>query len=316
VIDITVVVPTFRRPRLLRRCLESLAIQEVDQARVEIIVVDDGSGDETAQVLAEARQRTPPLRPFTHSRNLGPAAARNRAVAEARGDVILFLDDDVVATPKLVATHLQIHRSSGDDALGVLGLMRWDPGLRVTPFMRWLDRSGLQFGFDTWIREGAIDPPYAAFYTCNLSMRRRLVADAGGFDERFPYPAYEDMELAWRLAKTGFHLEHRPSALAYHARPIDLGSFAARMTKVGESAVLLKAVQPEIVIDEPDLGPAVRRRERFALRIAAPLARFLGAPRTLERHYRAEIAAAYAAGRERGAERVTALGFAGPRTSP
>ena len=304
---ISVVVPTYRRPDLLRRCLASLAAQDLDAAAFEVIVVDDGSGDATARVLGEARQRMPNLRALAQPVNRGPAAARNRAVGESRNDVVLFLDDDVVATPSLVGAHAGLHRDAGDPALGILGLMRWHPDLRVTPFMRWLDRSGLQFGYETWIRPGSIEPPYAAFYTCNLSMPRRIFDAAGGFDERFPYPAYEDMELAWRLAQHGFHLEHRPEALAFHARAIDLKTFAARMGKVAESAVVLRSVQPGFAVEEPPVGAwARRRRERLLLRLRAPLDRLSGRAGTLEELYRAEIAAGYLEGLRRGRERLGA----------
>jgi GT2 family glycosyltransferase len=167
--------------------------------------------------------------------------------------------------------------------------------------MRWVDRSGLQFGYETWIREGPIDPAYGAFYACNLSASRAMIQEAGGFDERFPYPAYEDMELAWRMTERGFRLHHSPRALAYHARPIDLPTFRDRVAKVGESAVLLRAVQPEFPLDErvPEawLQPPLRR---LWLRVTAPIARLAGRYPRLERMYRAEISAAYLEGRRRG----------------
>jgi len=298
-IELSVVVPTYRRPALLERCLTSLWVQTLDADRYEVIAVDDGSGDETADVLREAA-RTSNVRPIIQPENRGPAAARNRGVAEARGALICFIDDDVVAAPDLLAQHLRFHAQAGDERLGVLGRIHWEPHLRVTSFMRWLDRSGLQFGYDTWLREGAVDPPYAAFYTANLSMSRQLLLDAGGFDERFPYPAYEDMELAYRLAERGFRLDYRPAAVGFHARAIDLRTFCQRMTHVAEAAALLRAVQPDFPIDEePVQCGAVRRRDRLALGLQSVVARPLGRDRVLDRHYRAKIAAAYQAGQAR-----------------
>jgi GT2 family glycosyltransferase len=298
-IELSVVVPTYRRPALLERCLTSLWVQTLDADRYEVVAVDDGSGDQTADVLREAA-RTSNVRPIIQPENRGPAAARNRGVAEARGDLICFIDDDVVAAPDLLAQHLRFHAQARDERLGVLGRIHWEPHLRVTSFMRWLDRSGLQFGYDTWLREGAVDPPYAAFYTANLSMSRQLLLDAGGFDERFPYPAYEDMELAYRLAERGFRLDYRPAAVGFHARAIDLRTFCQRMTHVAEAAALLRAVQPDFPIDEePVQCGAVRRRDRLALGLQSVVARPLGRDRVLDRHYRAKIAAAYQAGQAR-----------------
>ena len=291
--DLTVVIPTYRRPDLLRRCLASLGEQTVPAATFEVVVVDDGSGDDTAQVLATFGDR---VRSFTQERNAGPAAARNRGIAEARADLILFLDDDIAAAPDLLSTHLALHAAAADPALGVLGRVDWAADLTVTPFMAWLDRSGLQFGYDTWLREGPVVPPYAAFYTANLSMHRALLTEAGGFDERFPYAAFEDMELAFRLADRGFRLDYRPAARGFHTRAMDLDGFCARMARVGESAELLRRAAPAFPLDDSDL-----RRRRVG--VLQRLRRRLAARRddsARSEYYWAEVAAAYARGARRG----------------
>lgn len=298
---LSVIIPTYRRPEFLRRCLDSLAVQDAPPEDYEIVVVDDGSPDPTSAALREVAERLPSLRWYRLEKNSGPAAARNLAIAEARGPLLLLMDDDVVATKNLISTHLRLHDEAGDPTLGILGLVEWAPHLTVTPFMRWVDRSGLQFAYDTWIREGPIVPPFSAFYACNLSLPRKLIVDAGGFDERFPYPAYEDMELAWRLTKRGFAMVHRREALAYHARAIDLPTFRARMVRVAESAVLLRALQPEFPLDEG--GPQVWSRAGaggFSARLLAGLARLTNNATLLDRHFRAEIAAAYLEGTARG----------------
>ncbi len=303
--EISVVVPTYRRPDLLERCLGSLAAQDLPADRHEVIVVDDGSADRTTDVLGTWSRGLPQLRALTQSENRGPAAARNRAWREARAPVVLFLDDDIVVPPALVRTHVELHRSADDPHLGILGRVDWAPELAVTRFMHWLDRSGLQFAYDTWLRPGPVDPPYAAFYTANLSMRRSLLEASGGFDERFPFPAYEDIELAWRLARHGFRMEYRPEAQAYHSRPIDLPTFRRRMAMVAESAELIAAVQPDFPVDHgfAERGGTGARR-LWLLRARFPLAVLTGDDDTVARRYAAEIAAAYRSGRERGQARV------------
>lgn len=296
---ISVVVPTYRRPDLLRRCLAALAGQTVPPEQVEVVVVDDGSGDATTQVLADASRRMPNLVAVRQPTNRGPAAARNRGVRIARAPLVLFFDDDVVAEPGTVATHLELHAAMSDRSTGILGRVEWHPDLRVTPFMRWLDASGLQFAFDTWLRPGPVEPPYAAFYTANLSLSRDLLDEVGGFDERFPHAAYEDMELAWRLADAGFSMRYHPEARVFHARAIDLETFRSRMRKVGESAELLRALQPDFPVDDAQIrGERTRRREQWLLRAVARVAGLLRRDDLLARHYRAEVAAAYAAGRQ------------------
>lgn len=290
---LSVVIPTYRRPALLRRCLTALDGQTVPREQFEVVVVDDGSRDQTADVLAAFEDR---VRAFVQPQNAGPAAARNTGIRAAYGEIVLFLDDDVAAAPDLLATHLELHRAAGDPLLGVLGRVDWDPALSVTPFMHWLDRSGLQFGYDTWLVEGPVEPPYAAFYTANVSVPRALLLDSGGFDERFPYAAFEDMELAFRLADRGFHLDYRPSARAFHIRAMDLRGFARRMQRVGESAELMRRAAPEFPLDDAQLqdknvSVAELTRRRLAV--------LRGRERALAAYYWAVIGRAYCRGRDR-----------------
>ena len=286
---LSVVLPTYRRPELLERCLSSLATSDLDS--FEVVAVDDGSGDRTPEVLRSYETRLP-LVPVVQPANGGPASARNTALQRAQSELVLFLDDDVVAPAGLLRQHVERHEAAQDPQLAVLGRVEWHPSLEVTPFMRWLDASGLQFGYDTWLREGPVDPPYAAFYTANLSMHRETVLAAGGFDERFPYPAYEDMELAYRLTDRGLRMEHAPELLAWHARPIDLATFRRRMEMVARSAAMLRAASPGFPLDDRALlGRDVRRRERWRLAVRAALLR-----RDADRaaHYWAQIGHAYA----------------------
>jgi glycosyltransferase involved in cell wall biosynthesis len=299
--DLSVVIPTYRRPELLARCLDSLQRQDVDPARFEVVVVDDGSGDATTGLLAAAANGGTVVA-LTQPRNAGPAAARNRGIHTATGELVLFLDDDVVAAPDLLSVHLAIHSQRADPLLGVLGRVDWDPSLTITSFMHWLDTSGLQFAYDTWLREGPVEPPYAAFYTANLSMRRELLVAENGFDERFPYPAFEDIELAFRLTGRGFHLDYQPSARGFHTRAMDLHGFAGRMHKVGESAELIRRAAPEFPLDDEQLAQQdVSTAELFrrALRAAA------GGKRGRAAYYWAVVGRAYARGREHAARSTT-----------
>ena len=292
-VEMSVVIPTYRRPTLLRRCLEALAEQDLPAEQFEVVVVDDGSADATAEVLAQVSGNVVPL---TQPANAGPAAARNRGIRTATGRLVLFLDDDVVAAPDLLSTHLALHSSAVDPLLGILGRVDWHPSIEPTSFMRWLDRSGLQFAYDTWLSEGAVDPPYAAFYTANLSVPRELLLDEGGFDERFPYAAFEDMELAFRLTKRGFHLDYRAQARAFHTRAMALPDFCVRMAKVGESAELMRQAAPEFGLDDAQLrAQDVNRFELLRRRLAG----LRGGDRALAPYYWAAVGRAYARGRRR-----------------
>jgi GT2 family glycosyltransferase len=239
---ISVVIPTYRRPELLAQCLDGLRHQDVPESTFEVIVVDDASGPETTAVVEKAAHATGNVRSLTQPHNRGPAAARNRGVAASSAPLLLFLDDDIVASPSLVGTHVRLH-SGTPDTYGLIGLVEWLPSLKVTHFMRWLDRVPNQFAFHT-MEEGLQDDPAGKFYTCNLSMKRRLFDDVGGFDERFPFAAYEDTELAIRLIAKGFHLDYRKAALAWNSRAVTLDEFCSRMAKVAQSAHVLAEAFP------------------------------------------------------------------------
>jgi hypothetical protein len=99
-------------------------------------------------------------------------------------------------------------------------------------------------------------------------------------------------------------MNYAPSALGYHARAIDLPTFRARMAKVAESAVLLRALQPEFPLDEGGPQAWGRERGRLAQRLIGPLGRLVRSPKHLDRHFRAEIAAGYAEGTLRGRSKL------------
>jgi GT2 family glycosyltransferase len=289
--QLTVVIPTFRRPELLRRCLESLAGQDA-RGSFDIVVVDDASGDDTVRVLEEHATAMPELRFTSLPANRGQAAARNKAVELAAAARVLFVDDDIVASPSLVSTHVRL--LGNDASLGVVGLVEWHPDLPSTPFRRWLDSTQLQFGYHSWMQPGPIEPPENAFYTCNLSMSTQLFRDAGGFDERLR--SLEDIELGHRLGRLGFRLDYRPEALAWHARDIDLDAFCRRQVVVGAAAMQLRQIDTDLTVDVEGMLAAQRGAvARALLSVSRWLPRVAG--RDLRAaYYWSRVARAYARG--------------------
>jgi GT2 family glycosyltransferase len=301
--EISVVVPTYKRPELLAMCLTSLAHQHLDASRFEVVVVDDGSGSETAAVVQAAEIELPSLQHFELASNQGPAAARNAGIAAASAQLVLLLDDDIVASPHLLSSHIAFH-AGRDERLGVVGLVEWLPGLAINPFMKWLDTSDVQFAYAT-MTEGRLEHPWEAFYTCNVSLHRDLVVAAGGFDERFPYPAYEDTELAVRLAKLGFQLEYKPQALAWHAREMTVDGFCDRMRKVGEAAVILTDLQPDFPV-LPPTGPVGETGWRRLVARLLPLAASLARTDSLRaRYYQSRLNVAYQQGVIAGRQKLS-----------
>ncbi|HEY7114296.1 MAG TPA: glycosyltransferase [Thermoanaerobaculia bacterium] len=237
----SVVIPTYERQDTLFRVLDALGAQAAPPP-FEVVVVDDGSRDDTA-----ARLRTHAAKfPFRHfaQENAGPAAARNHGVREAAGRLILFLGDDTVPEPGLLAAHARAHAESGADAVAVLGYTTWPRERRVSPFLHHINEYGLQFGY------GLIDDPervpFNFFYTSNISLPRELLLEVGLFDTTFPYAAWEDIELAYRLTRRGMRILYRPEAIARHHHDISFASFRRRQESSGESAAVFFGKHPEL----------------------------------------------------------------------
>jgi glycosyltransferase involved in cell wall biosynthesis len=227
---LSVVVPTRDRARVLERCLAALA----DQGAGEVVVVDDGSTDDTPKVL-EANGWVRSVRLGGEGRS----AAKNAGVAAATGDLVLFLDDDVIATPRLVARHERHHASHPEEHEALLGHVTWAPELEITRHMRWLERGGPLFAYD--LIDDPDDVPFRMLYTANVSLKRSFLEP---FDTELPI--YEDTELAYRLTRRGLRLRYDPQALGHHLRTETPERTERRMEEVGRAAALLHAKWPEL----------------------------------------------------------------------
>ena len=239
--EISVVIPTHNRLEVLAEVLQALEFQQ-DPPPFEVVVVDDGSTDGTSDWLRN-RHFSIPLRVLTQE-NRGPAAARNTGVAVAAGEWVAFLGDDTVPSPGWISTHRQAHRRRGDDPhLAVIGYTGWHRRMRLNPFLRYINEHGLQFGYA--LIDAPEDVPFNFFYTSNLSLHRDMLL-AEPFDLRFPYAAWEDIEVAYRLKRRGLRLVYEAAATVAHDHPTDLARFASRQEKAGYCAVVFYKLHPEL----------------------------------------------------------------------
>ena len=166
--ELAIVIPTLGRPQQLARALGHLERQSGQLGRFEVVVVHGergcGSGDRARSVGGPLR-----LRRLTSS-DTSASAQRNAGWRSVSAPLVLFLDDDVLASPDLVAAHLRAHARRPESEVGVLGLVRWAPKPRPTAFMQWLEQ-GIQFDF-RGLQPGA-DAAWWRFYTANASVKRR-----------------------------------------------------------------------------------------------------------------------------------------------
>jgi GT2 family glycosyltransferase len=299
--SLSVVIPTKDRVEALARTLDALEAQRAPEARLEAVVIDNGSSDGTvAQVRQRAQGTALPIR-LLEQPDGGPAAARNAGAAAASGEVLLFLGDDTEpADEGLLQAHLDLHAARPEPAYGVLGRITWTPRQPVTPFMRWLENGGPQFHYCD-LEAGPVDAA-SYFYSSHASVKRALFEQVGGFDVRFPTAAVEDTELGVRLADAGLELDYRPELLVLHDHPTTPEQSLRRSVAVGRSAALYNRLRPE----RPHPGVQAPSGIAWsAVRLAAPLlgplAR-LPMPRGLrERVWLAMTRAGYARGYRLGA---------------
>lgn len=207
--ELSVVIPTFNRLGRLRRVLTALENQTVPLHSFEVVVVSDGSSDGT-DVFLRQYQTLLNLRVVTQA-NKGVAAARNNGFAHAVSDLVLFIDDDVVPQPTLLAEHIRLHREH-DRPIVVLGPMITPADFVMQPWVRW-EQAKLQEQYDA-MAQGLWKPTARQFYTGNTSIQRQFLVSSGGFDERFRRA--EDVELAFRLADLGLQFVFHPQAVGYH----------------------------------------------------------------------------------------------------
>jgi glycosyltransferase involved in cell wall biosynthesis len=239
---LSVIIPTRDRLDLLMRTVAALLTQASDiENQMEIVVIDDGSIIDITNPLMNLAilHNQKNLVRVLHQSPEGPAAARNLGIREAKGEIILFLGDDILASPGLLRAHLTGHiREYSKSHYAILGMAELAPELQNTPFVRWWKR----WNFRYWLLlEKRRSPDYSFFYTNNLSLKRSFLLQYGSFDETFRYPAYEDSELGVRLFKNGLQLIFMPEAHAEHWHEINLQSACRRMVTRGKTYDLFVA---------------------------------------------------------------------------
>jgi GT2 family glycosyltransferase len=206
--QVSVVVPTYNRCAGLQRLLDGLTRQTYPADAFEVLIVDDGSADGT--VAATERRRTPFARRLLRQPHQGPAAARNLGVANARGELVLFLDDDVLPRPDVIAAHVAVHRAS--PATVAIGPMYPPPDWPRAAWVRW-EEEKLAWQYAA-MAEGKFECSPRQFYTANASLPAALFRAAGGFDARFSRA--EDVELGFRLRDHGARFAFLPDAGVFH----------------------------------------------------------------------------------------------------
>ncbi len=213
----SVVVPARDAERVLSECLTALTASANGATPHEVIVVDDGSTDDTAAVAAACGARV------IRIPGLGPAAARNTGARAATGDVLVFFDADCVPQPGCLEA--LVAPLDDPSIAGVRGGYTSDQRALVARFVQ-LELEEKQARLAASSQIAVVDTACAAY-------RRSVFADCGGFDERFPATSAEDVELSFRLAASGKRLVFAPGAVVRHRHTEALTRYLWRKLRFG-----------------------------------------------------------------------------------
>ncbi len=203
-------IPTYNRKPILTKCLNALEQQrvpeELQNGGYEIVVVDDGSTDGTVAWLQDDASAYPHVRLFEQAHK-GAAAARNLGVEQAKGDIIIFIDSDLVVTETFLAAHLEGLRQGKRK-------LRSD---RLFTYGRVINTANFEQPTSEPFK--VTDYSAAYFATGNVAIARKWLLKAGLFDVGFQLYGWEDLELGVRLKKLGLTLIKCPDAVGYHWHP-------------------------------------------------------------------------------------------------
>jgi glycosyltransferase involved in cell wall biosynthesis len=205
---LSVVIPTYNRLPILQQCLRALEQQQLQEplSGYEVVLVDDGSTDATVDWVTAQAAALPHVR-LIRQQHGGPAEGRNRGVQEARGDVIVFIDSDLVVTPAFLLSHARALQRD------------WQRHGDQRSFTYGAVINTANFEAPTSEPHKLRDLSWAYFATGNVAIDRPLLERAGLFDTAFHLYGWEDLELGERLRRLGTRLVRCPEAVGYHWHP-------------------------------------------------------------------------------------------------
>jgi glycosyltransferase involved in cell wall biosynthesis len=246
--SVSIIIPTFNGASRIGNCLVAL-LKETLNRDTEILVVNDGSTDDTADVVARySRVR------LINQVNAGPAAARNRGAKEANGAIILFTDDDCV--PMAGWLSAMIEPFHDPEIVGVKGVYRTEQRSLAARFVQieYEDRYQLMARF-----------PFIDFIdTYSAGFRRDRFLEMTGYDSSFPIACAEDIELSYRMSARGWKMKLVPAAIVHHTHPNTVSSYLKKKYKFAFWRVLAVRKNPRKAIRDSHTPQLMKLQLFFA----------------------------------------------------
>jgi lipopolysaccharide/colanic/teichoic acid biosynthesis glycosyltransferase/glycosyltransferase involved in cell wall biosynthesis len=239
---VSVIIPVKDGAAELPDCLEAILHQENIPGKFEIIVVDDGSQDNSAEVARQLDVKV------ISQKNTGPAAARNAGASAASAPILAFTDVDCAPSPKWLCSLLRPF--ADPQVMGVKGTYRTEQDSLVARFVQ----LEYQSKYQRMSRMKSIDfiDTYSAAY------RREVFLQNGGFDPVFPVPSVEDQEFSYRLSRKGYRLVFAPDAAVYHRHDKSFGEYIQRKFGIGYWKAFMLNWMPEKTFSDSHTSPSQR----------------------------------------------------------
>ncbi len=236
-------IATYNRVNLLRETVPALANQITDDdLTYEVIFVSDGSTDDTEAFLTETMAKYPgKFRYYRIGRTGGPGAPRNRGVREARGEVVIIQDDDIVPEPDMLMRHAEFHREHPEPPYSAIGEVYVPEHLLSDPMTRFH-----AFRYDEIRDRERLS--YVHFWTCNVSFKRDFMLASGMHDERYLY--FEDILCGYRMYKQGMELRFLPTARGKHLHQMKPDGVPAKGEFTGRWLYVFLQEYPEREVKE------------------------------------------------------------------
>lgn len=253
-IRFSVIIPAYNAAKTLSLCLEALFDQSVPGSDYEIIVVDDGSTDDTAKLVEKFKVN------YIYQTNQGPATARNKGARTARGEIILFTDSDCVPG------HCWIEEMSkpfdDPEIVGVKGAYKTMQSELTARFAQ----AEFEDRYDRLQRFSFID----MIDTYSAAFRKDKFLAINGFDQGFPVANNEDTDLSYRLASAGCKMVFNPRAVVYHTHPNTLRKYLLIKFWRGYWRIVVYRRYPDKAIKDT-YTPAVIKIQTMIMALSLPL---------------------------------------------
>ena len=242
-LTLSVVMPTYDEPERLKAALKSLSQQDYPHEAIQIIVVDDASPHLDSERL-HAAVAPLQLQLLRNEQNQGRARARNTALRVASGEIVVFLDSDMIVGTNFLCAHVQRHQTHAEAVF--VGNVRFASEIPNTSLTRYIEGRGVH-------RVDEDKPiPFNCFVTGNSSVRRSTLLRVGFFDEDLTAYGGEDLELGYRLHLAGIPLYYAPEALSYHYHLRSLEPLCRLMQTYGNKSI------PILLNKHPELDAVLR----------------------------------------------------------